>query len=263
MRRPWFVIVACLFAGCGSHGGGASQAPDAADTAEAAAESDAAPTPVEVPGVQVRMDFGRSDGSLYAAPFPSDDLRDPATGDVDLSLLDPGEIDLLARIIAVAETDTDRFGTTATAYVALDGALDPDSLPTLEGSLGAGASVQLLDVDPASPTRLRRYPVEVAFQPDGGPFGAPNLLSALPLQGLPLRAGTRHALVVTRDVLDAGGEPLGVSQTMAELAVGITPAGLTGAALDAYQTAMAAAAEAGVPAATIAGIGVFTTTTAR
>jgi hypothetical protein len=47
-----------------------------------------------------------------------------------------------------------------------------------------------------------RHPVEVRYREDGGPFGAPHLLSVLPLQGKPLAPHTLYAAVVTTALVD-------------------------------------------------------------
>jgi hypothetical protein len=65
--------------------------------------------------------------------------------------------------------------------------------------------VLLVAVDPQAPDFLRPRPIDVAFLPDGGPFGDANLLAVLPLQGAPLRPATRYAAVVTRKVRYADG----------------------------------------------------------
>jgi hypothetical protein len=77
------------------------------------------------------------------------------------------------------------------------------------------------------PDAGRGHPVEAHFSLDGGPFGAPNLLALLPVQGAPLRPDTLYAAAVRRDLGDAGGAPLGASATLRGLAAGRTPAGMS------------------------------------
>ncbi|MFO0661569.1 MAG: hypothetical protein U0165_17310 [Polyangiaceae bacterium] len=48
-------------------------------------------------------------------------------------------------------------------------------------------------MSPESPDYLKASPITVDFRVDAGPFGARNMLSILPLQGVPLHPGTRYA----------------------------------------------------------------------
>src|SRR5207302_4229012 len=93
--------------------------------------------------------------------------------------------------------------------------LDATTLPDVDYSITADASIFLVAVDASSPDFLRRVPLDIAFTADGGPFGDRNLLALLPIQGIPLRPQTRYAAVVTRAVRDAHGRRL---QRMATLA---------------------------------------------
>ena len=53
-----------------------------------------------------------------------------------------------------------------------------------------------------------RHPVFIHYETDGGPYGAPNLLSLLPVQGIALRPGKTYAAVVRRSLLSAKGRPV-------------------------------------------------------
>jgi hypothetical protein len=207
-------------------------------------------------GTELSMTFSR--GAFYDAPFPSDDLRG-ADGRVDLAripnpthpTLMEQALDLLARV--------DGFAQTGAIYFRASAALDPRSLPDLAESTRASASVFLVSIDPTRDDYLRRRPIDVAFLSDGGPFGAPNLLALLPLQGLPLGGGETYAAVVTTAVRDHRGAGLRPSNEMADLAHGRAPAGLGEPALDHYRAAMMAMTSIGVDSSTIAAITVFTT----
>lgn len=212
----------------------------------------------EIPGTQIRMDFSRQ-GGFYSAPFPSDDLK-AADGSVDISgFPNPDNISFVNQLLEMIRTGTAGFGLTTAVYFQVSGPLDRDSLPDLHASLLEDSPVFLMGVDPASPDYLRRYPVDVHFTEDGGPFGCSNLLSLLPLQGIPLRPVTTYAAVVMRDVLDAGGERLGVSLPMAQIAAGQRPSALDGTTFTGYGSAVNALAGAGVDTGRLAGMAVFTT----
>ncbi|MEO1338385.1 MAG: hypothetical protein AAFV29_22270, partial [Myxococcota bacterium] len=132
---------------------------------------------------------------FWDRPMPSD-LRREADGSVDLDRW-PGadESDLLRDWFAVANRRLRTgWGVTSGVFVQLDGAISASSLPpTAADSLQPGASVFLLDVDPASPERGRRFPIDVtvtsAEQVDR--YTPENLLAAVPVFGFVRRERTR------------------------------------------------------------------------
>jgi hypothetical protein len=202
-------------------------------------------------GPQVSMKFDRA--GFFDAPFPSDDLlRDDGSVAID-AFPNPQAIALVDQAKQLVAHDARGFSQNGAVFFRLTGAIDPAGLPDLATSVTPSASVFLIGVTAAAPDYLRRYPVRVAFDPDGGPFGAPNLLSALPLQGVPLRAKTTYAAVVTRA---AGLSP---SPEMAAIAARSRPDAMPQRAFDEAQTALGALAQAGVAPADVAGIAVFTT----
>ena len=202
----------------------------------------------------IRMTFARPD--FYAAPFPSDDLR-AANGTIALGAFpNPDGVSMVAQALALTARDARGFASTGGVFFSLTAPLPGATLPDLAGSIASDARVFLVGVDAASPDAGRRYPVEVFFETDGGPFGAPNLLSLVPLQGAPLRPSTTYAAVVLRTVATP---PLAVSDEMRALARGDAPLGLESPALDTYRRALTALDAAGVARAEIAGLAVFTT----
>jgi hypothetical protein len=202
--------------------------------------------------VQVQMDFSRR-GGLYDAPFPSADLQS-ADGHVDVSRFpNPGHIAIVDQALALLARDADGFGVSSAIYFALTGPIDATLLPDVSGSLTPEARVFLISVDDRKPV-----PVHVDFLEDGGPFGAPHLLSLLPYQGVPLRPKTRYAAVVCAELLDATGSRLRVAPAIEEFAAHRVPAGFSDAQRQDYLAGYRAAA--GVPNhCTIAGLSVFTT----
>ncbi|APR74853.1 Hypothetical protein A7982_00199 [Minicystis rosea] len=204
------------------------------------------------------MDFAaRAD--FYAAPFPSD-TRLGVDGVVDLEgFPDPFGKDLPARVRTILKNDVRGFGATSAIYFRFSGPIADKELPDVHGSVAEGATVFLVGVDPAAPDYSKRYPIDARFLADGGPYGAPNLLALLPLQGVPLRPATRYAAVVTRSLHDAKGARLGVASGMATLAAGNAPEGMSATAHDTYRAALDALGDGGLDVAEIAGLAVFTT----
>jgi hypothetical protein len=213
--------------------------------------------PTAVPGTQVQMSFGAQ--GFYSAPFPSEHRRS-ANGHVDLaSFPNPDAIDFVEQLRGLIVHDADGFGLSSAIYFSLTGAVDPSSLPDIHSSTALDAPVFLTSVDEASPDHGRRHPIAVHFAADGGPFGAPNLLALLPVQGIPLRPATTYAAVVRRSLRDAAGAPLGVSLDAAKLLGGEVPAGMSEAVHQIYERALSDLESAGIARRTIAGIAVFRT----
>ncbi|MBV9946628.1 MAG: hypothetical protein JOZ69_07260, partial [Myxococcales bacterium] len=208
---------------------------------------------------QVNLHFDRA--SWLSAPFPSDDLR-RADGTIDLGgFPNPGGSSFVAGALQRVASDAHGYSLTGSIFLCLTGAVDPSGLPTLAKSVDPASPVFLLGVDDQAPDFLRRYPVDVQFAADGGPFGAPNLLSVAPLQGVPLRPGTLYAAVVLKRLGDAGGAALGASPEMALLADGQRPSSLSAAGYASYTRALAALRQANVDPHDVAGLAAFTTDT--
>jgi alpha-beta hydrolase superfamily lysophospholipase len=138
-------------------------------------------------------------GDFFAAPFPDDARRDP-DGTVSFDGFPNPAVTLVADYLERAE-GLEGFGTASPIWLPFDGMLDPDAMPTPEGSLAEDASVFLLDVDPTSPHWLERIPVQwEQWDYDGSYYFEPGLLAVSPLYGFPLRPSTTYAVVVTTAV---------------------------------------------------------------
>jgi hypothetical protein len=208
--------------------------------------------PQAIPGTQAQMDFTRP--AFWDAPFPSDDLLSPQTG-VDMSKFNYRGVPLVQQVTQMV-SGAKGFAISGGIFFQFTGALNPASLPNIDASVQPDSPTFLFEVDGEEPGR--RYPLEVYFATDGGPYGAPNLLTLLPLQGVPLHPKTTYAAVVLRSLGDANGKPLGVSLAMAQLADGRDPEGI-GPGLATYKSAVTALEKAKIPASTIAGLAAFTT----
>ena len=207
-------------------------------------------------GPALRMDFAAPEP--YAAPMPSEHLRG-ADGTISATRLpDAAGNDFASRVLTLLDGQPG-FAASAGVFLAAEAPLDPSGFPTLHGSVDPSAAVFLVGVDPAAPDYGQRYPIDVAFELDGGPYGAPNLLSAVPLQGVPLRPATRYALVITDGIAAADGTPLRTPDSLAALRAGQQAEGLSDPAWEAYRDGLAAVVGLGVDPDRLRGLAVFET----
>ncbi len=154
--------------------------------------------------------FEAPDTDFWSAPLPSS-LRTREDGSLGLTRYPAPRSPLLTAWLQTAnERSREGWGLTNGVFFPMSGALDPTSLPaTPEASRADDAAVYLVDIDPASPERGRRFPLNVTFTEDGGVTRADNLLALAPVFGFVRRPGTLYAAVVTEGVKDVNGEPLG------------------------------------------------------
>lgn len=218
----------------------------------------AAVTPLGSPVPSVRMTFSRG-GGLFDAPFPAADLENE-DGTIAVELLPEGGRIRIVDQIRASLTSVRGFGTTSAVQFPLTEAPDVALLPDVDASRDASAVVQLVDVDPDSPARGERVPVEVYFDPDAGPFGFhAQLLTLLPVQGWPLRARTQYAAIVTDDLHTVDGEPFVPSLAMRALLSGDAPSDLDAPALASFRAALDALETLGVDPAHVVGMTTFRT----
>lgn len=163
---------------------------------------------------------GDDDSSNAAAgepvPFRPAASGDTQFGDVpwpsDLYLEDDGNVgdvpglERVARFhgsITAGLGSLDGFGRSAGALFFLDAVVDQETLPrTWEAATATSASAFIADVDPASPTLGKRYPVYAKVLP------TLDCISVIPVPGVVLPAGVRHAAVLTRRVRTVDGAAL-------------------------------------------------------
>jgi predicted esterase len=158
---------------------------------------------------------------FYDLPFPND-LR-MANGHVDMSAY-PTVNALLNDYNTAISGALDGFGTNAAVVTRFEDPIDPTSLPqTPQDSVADGASVYLVDIDPASPDLGHKWPIVTRFEPRHGQTIGTNWLSALPYPGWPLDEGTTYALVVTDRVRSADGEALVQPPDFAAIAATAAP----------------------------------------
>lgn len=146
-------------------------------------------------------------GGFFATPWPND-VRTRADGTIDLGGF-PGRWNgIVNSVMQKGEVATRGFGPNASAYFTFDGQIDPASLPSASASTGDSSPVMLVDVDPDSPHRGRRVPVESSFTAMPSFYRPANLLSVLPYPGFPLDESTTYAVVLFDGVRTSEGKPV-------------------------------------------------------
>lgn len=201
--------------------------------------------PEAIEGDRAIVDFD-ADG-FYASPFPSDHRYKDGRLDLD-DFPNPRRLELVRSIRQAAAKETNGFGVTSAVYFSTTAPVDTAALPDVLASVEPGSPVFLTSLD-----EPRRVPIVVAFREDGGPHGAPNLLSLLPLQGTPLAPNQRYAAVVTRALLP------GVAADTVAILDGKRPEGMSEDAFERYDAAVEVLESRGVARDEIAALAVFTT----
>jgi pimeloyl-ACP methyl ester carboxylesterase len=206
----------------------------------------------QIPTNTVQMHFDRPN-TFFDAPFPSDDLI-KSDGTIDISAFpNPQVVPLVDLAKQMIDGQAKGFASEGGIFFTTTGTIDLLQLPTMAQSITASSSVMLVNVTKTSPDYLKPVPIEVTFTVDGGPFGAPNLLGMLPLQGAPLRPNETYAAVVRTEA--------GVSQSseMAQIIANHAPTNMSAAVLAEDQSALSALASIDIPNSDVAGLAVFTT----
>ena len=220
-------------------------------------ESGAPPSMDGGPGgaATARFELGDAPLDFGAIPFP-DDLY-LVDGHVEVGEL-PSEENAIGPAfhdaLRTALRDLDGFGANSPVFFYFDGDIDPGSLPaTPATSLRDDASVYLIDVDPASPTRMERVPAQVRWN------GDLHQLAIRPWDGHPLVPGRMYAAVVTNAVRAGDGSPIVPAAAYAAIRDAETrPTDpRAGAAWDEHGPVLASLASVGTSRETVAALAVF------
>jgi hypothetical protein len=150
---------------------------------------------VRAPGGPTAVFDPDGDG-FYSTPWPADARLNEAGNPDWSSFPNPTQLELLDAFLAVGDR-TPGFGHNAPIYFRVDDQLDPALLPTAQQSLDPRSPLQLVDVDPRSPTWGQRVPLRWEQWDAQGTYIEPGLVAVSPLPGFPLRPRTTYALVVT------------------------------------------------------------------
>jgi len=198
--------------------------------------------------------------SFFNLPWPSE-LRRQADGFLDLKGF-PNPYDW--ELVDFAAQGVSRgygFGLAETIYFRFSGPLAADKLPQGAAALAAGSPLFIIDVDPQSPERGKRFPLIAKFYAESPRLirNADNLLAFAPLTGFMFRPNTLYAAGVTTAVpaVDGAPPPAGI---LVDIAAGKTPPFALGVrAADLYREPLAYLAAQGLAPDKLAALTVFRT----
>jgi len=285
--EPVAGVVTCLLLACGSSGGGAASTSDAttdhrdaatnhrdaatghrdaATNHEAAADgsqhdkadggSKSALSIFVVPSSVTAL----SDTSFFDHPWPSD-YRLDASGNIILTgFINPYDETIISTYVTALTGQIRGFSTAAFGYLRFATDLDPGTLPSSPtDTLSATSTVQIINVDAASPEHDKRHLTQVYCRQSAGDYWLPDTLAVGPALGYPLLANTKYAIVVTRGVKAADGTPFAPSADLSAV-LGLTPTSATNKPVhDLFAPALADLAALGIKASDIAHFTTFTT----
>lgn len=200
-----------------------------------------------------------SEERFFDHPWPSDLRLENGSPRLE-GLYNPRQISVIRIYIEAMKGVLDGFSPAAAGALRFTGPIDPSTLPqTPRDTLGFDASVQLVDVDPASPEHGLRKLVSLSWRPDEGVYILPNTLEFMPTIGFPLRPRTRYALVVTTALQAASGGAIAASADLAAVLGTSAADERTQRAHDDLASAVKDLENDGIPRDHIAHLAVFTT----
>ncbi|MBX3184909.1 MAG: hypothetical protein KF915_19965 [Polyangiaceae bacterium] len=255
-------VLALLAPACGGDDGDGGAAGGAGGTAGTAGTAGVGGAPSIRSIYQVPASLDElTEERFFDHPWPSDWRLTPAGRVHLLGYPNPRLVPLLRTYIESMHDVMEGFSPVAAGYLRFDGPLDPSSLPAgpLE-SLSPESSVQLIDIDPASPERGSRRLLTLHWQEEEGVYWPSGTLAFMPALGHPLRRATRYALVVTSALRAADGGAVGRSEELEQLlGVEMSPGGALGAHKSALLPALEEITAQGVEASDVVHLAVFTT----
>jgi predicted esterase len=143
--------------------------------------------------------------AYFDLPWPND-LRRADDGSVAVGDFPGHRSFLVAPYLRAIGATLKGWGANGAAYQRFSATVNEGSLPSsVDEALGDEASVFLLDVDDASPTRGARHPAVVHYQDAATKFWPAHTVSVRPVHGDPLAWGRTYAAIITRGVIPAGG----------------------------------------------------------
>lgn len=200
-----------------------------------------------------------SEGTFFDHPWPSD-LRLVNGAPRVKGYYNPKKVPIVAQYIEAIDGQLDGFSPVAAGFLRFSAPIDPSSLPAdPKAATDPKASVQLIDIDAASPEYGQRKLVSLFFRKEAGAYWLPNTLAFEPTLGFPLRPKTKYALVVTDDVVGENGVPVTASADLQEVLGLTTATDHTAAARQVFASPITEVVKAGIDRKRIVHFTSFTT----
>jgi hypothetical protein len=148
----------------------------------------------------------------FSWPWPTELLRRDG-GSPDLASFPGRQALVISGYADFAERELDGFSLASTIYFRFTGA-PRTAMPAPAISVDPRSPLLLVDVDPESPERGTRIPLEARLYATETRYVPAGTLAVKPLAGFVLRPGNLYAAVVRREFGDASGAPLGTSRDL-------------------------------------------------
>ena len=149
---------------------------------------------------QMVLDLSGGKG-FYDSGFPSDLRRNPDNS-IDLNSF-PQPLNATVRnYVRWAEQNQLGFAPNTPLYMRFEGHVASSYLSLSDNPAdyaSTSAAIQLVDIDPASHERGKRFPVRVSYREEGDEYRPDGLLQVLNA-GRPLQENTKYGLFVTRQI---------------------------------------------------------------
>ncbi len=200
-------------------------------------------------------------GGFFSLPFPTE-LRRDQDGKIDVDdFPNPLGLKMVERVKAAVKSGYG-YSTGPAIYFKFSGPIGETWLGHPKTPLPENSPLFLMDVDPDSPERGKKFPLMARFYNKNSRWlrGGDNLLAVMPVPGVVLRENTLYAAGVTSDLQDAGGTDVSPCPALGMMAAGKVPPGDLGQkALEVYCPVLASLAETGIHAGNLAALTAFRT----
>lgn len=174
--------------------------------------------------IQMKIDLDNLN-DFYGNPFPTV-TRQQANGQIDLTGFPRPQHALTQHYAQVIEEDILGYTTIMPIYLPLTGPLDTARLPANDWDYANNnAPIQVIDIDPNSSERGRRFPLRVGMTKRRDSYRPEHLLQLLPTLGINLKPNTRYAAIVTNQIPVAENATLLQHPTLTTLLNGELPEG--------------------------------------
>ncbi len=132
-------------------------------------------------------------------PFPNEIYL--SEGKIQLKAAFSNPLGIFGKLLDNLRDETKGFGTSSSLYTSFNDAIDTSLLPQDGGdSLLDNASLSIIDIDPQSPEKGKRYPISWKYYEDATKYLPAHSLAIRLLEGINLRSSTTYALIISDQI---------------------------------------------------------------